>query len=174
VREWWIRTGLVLQAPRAVFVALRDDSAEAAADRAEPVLAIVILAGVALAFASHAAAGYHGLLLAVWLFVAGGITGAAAYWFFGAVLYAAVRALGSLGSYRRSRHLLAFACVPLAVSLVVSPAGHDVYRMAAYVVVAWSAALLVTGVRAVHGWSWARSALAAAAPVAAAALLLAL
>jgi len=32
--------------------------------------------------------------------------------------------------------------------------------------VLWSAALLVVGVRAVHGWSWPRAALAAAAPIA--------
>ena len=45
-REWWLRTTLVLQAPRAVFVALRDDSNDAS-DRAEPVLLIVWLAGMA-------------------------------------------------------------------------------------------------------------------------------
>ena len=54
MREWWLRTVLVLQSPRAVFAALRDDSPEAAADRAEPVLLVVLLAGMALAFASGA------------------------------------------------------------------------------------------------------------------------
>src|SRR4051794_25806261 len=113
MREWWLRTVLVLQAPRAVFTALRDDSPEAAADRAEPVLLVVILTGIALALSSNASAGYSGLVLAVWMFLAGGITGLAAYWVFGALLYGSGRALGSAGSYRRARHVLAFASVPL-------------------------------------------------------------
>jgi hypothetical protein len=174
VREWWLRTVLVLQAPRAVFAALRDDSPEAAADRAEPVLLVVILAGIALALASGAAKTYHGVLFPVWLFLAGGITGLAAYWFFGAILFGAVRSLGSLGSYRRARHVLAYACVPLALSLVASPIGRGVFAWLLLVFVAWSAALLVIGVRAVHGWTWPRAAAAAVPPVAVAALLLAL
>jgi hypothetical protein len=157
MREWWLRAALVLQSPRAVFVALRDDTDEAAADRAEPVLLIVLLAGTAAALASDASTGYDGLLLAVWAFLAGGITGAAAYWLLGAVLYWAARGLGSLGTYRRARHVFAFASVPLAISLVLSPA-----------------ALLLIGVRSVHGWTWARAAAAAAAPVAVLSLLLAL
>jgi hypothetical protein len=165
---------LVLQAPRAVFTALRDDTAEAAADRAEPVLLIVVLAGMALALASNASSGYDGLLLPVWAFIAGGITGAAGYWFFGALLYGSTRALGSLGSYRRARHVLAFACMPLALSLVLSPVGRGRFGWVVLVFVAWSAVLLLIGVRAVHGWSWARAAVAAAVPVAAAAALLAL
>jgi hypothetical protein len=174
VREWWLRTALVLQSPRAVFVALRDDSAEAAGDRAEPVLLIVLLAGMALALGSGASSGYDGVLLPVWAFLAGGITGAAAYWFFGAVLYGAARALGSAGSYRRARHVLAFASVPLALSLVLSPVGRDAFAWVVLAFVAWSAALLLVGVRAVHGWGWGRAAAAAALPVAAAAALLAL
>jgi hypothetical protein len=164
----------VLQAPRPVFVALRDDTAESASDRAEPVLLIVALAGMALAFASGAARSYDGLLLAVWVFLAGLITGTAAYWFFGAVLYGSARALGSAGSYRRSRHVLAFASVPLALSLVFAPTGRDVFAWIVLAFVAWSAALLVVGVRAVHGWTWLRAGTAAALPVAAAAALLAL
>jgi hypothetical protein len=174
VGDWWLRTILVLQSPRAVFVALRDDTAEAASDRAEPVLLIVLLAGVALALSSGASSGYSGLLLPVWAFLAGGITGVAAYWFFGAILYGSARALGSAGSYRRARHVLAFASVPLALSLLFSPVGRGAFTWFVLVFVAWSAALLLIGVRAVHGWTWARAAAAVAAPVAAAAALLAL
>src|SRR5580704_12577618 len=107
-REWWLRTLLVLQAPRAVFAALRDDTQEAAASRSEPVLAIVLLAGGARGLADHAAAlvmdsgDYDATLVAVWAFVAGGLYGAAAYWLVGGVLHKALRALGSAGSYRRS------------------------------------------------------------------------
>ena len=39
LREWWLRTVLVLSAPRAVFVALRDDSRGGGRSRSEPVLA---------------------------------------------------------------------------------------------------------------------------------------
>ena len=56
MRDWWLRTLLVLQRPRPVFVALRDDSREAAADRSEPVLLIVLLAGMAIALGSSAGA----------------------------------------------------------------------------------------------------------------------
>jgi hypothetical protein len=153
---------------------LRDDSREAAADRAEPVLFVVLLAGIALALASGAASSYHGLMLPVWLFLAGGITGVAAYWIFGAILFGAVRALGSLGSYRRARHVLAYAFVPLALSLVLSPVGRGAFAWVVPVFVAWSAAMLVVGVRAVHGWTWPRAAAGVAPALIAAALLLAL
>ena len=174
MREWWLRAALVLQSPRAVFIALRDDTGEAASDRAEPVLLIVLLAGAAAALASDASTGYDGLLLVVWAFLAGGITGAAAYWLLGAVLYWAAHALGSLGSYRRARHVFAFASVPLAISLVLAPVGHEVFEWLFRAFAAWSAALLLVGVRSVHGWTWARAAAAAAAPIVALSLLLAL
>jgi len=182
MRDWWLRTLLVLQRPRPVFAALRDDSREAAADRSEPVLLIVLLAGIALALASGTAAhlnddgSYDGLLIAIWAFLAGGISGLFAYYAFGAVLHGGVKALGSQGSYRRSRHVLAFAAVPIALSLVAWPVklalyGGDWFHTGgrdaggggyafdgiqlAFVV--WSACLLVAGVRAVHGWTWARA-----------------
>jgi hypothetical protein len=174
VRDWWLRTLLVLQAPRPVFVALRDDDTETASLRAEPVLLIVLLGGMSLALASHAARSYHGLDFAVWLFLAGGLSGTAAYWIFGAILFGVARGLGSRGSYRRARHVLAFACVPIALSLVAAPLGRDRFAWVCLAFVAWAAVLLVIGVRAVHGWSWPRAATAAAVPVAVAALLLAL
>lgn len=182
MRDWWLRVFLVLQRPRPVFVALRDDSKESLADRAEPVLAIVLLAGIA-AVLSTATAGrllddgsYDGLLVAVWTFIAGSLYGMFGYYAFGAVLHGSARAFGSQGSYRRARHVLAFAAVPIALSLVLWPAklalyGEDVFRsgghdtgagaraftMLGLAFVVWSAVLLVVGVRAVHGWTWARA-----------------
>ena len=47
MREWWLRTLAIFQSPRPVFVALRDDSREAAEARQEPVLLLLLLAGVA-------------------------------------------------------------------------------------------------------------------------------
>ncbi len=92
MRDWWLRVLLVLQRPRAVFVALRDTDPDSLADRSEPVLAIVILAGMATVL-STATAGrllddgtYDGLLIAVWTFVAGGIYGAIAYFVIGGLL----------------------------------------------------------------------------------------
>ena len=103
VRDWWLRTLLVLQAPRAVFVALRDDTPEAAAARAEPVLAILLLVGIASVLQTGTAAHllddpeYDALLVAVWVFIAGSIYGATAYWLLGWFLHRGGRALGSAG-----------------------------------------------------------------------------
>jgi hypothetical protein len=46
-RSWWLRAPAVLVAPRAVFVSLRDESAEAIEARQEPLAAIIGLAGIA-------------------------------------------------------------------------------------------------------------------------------
>ena len=196
-RDWWLRTILVLQAPRAVFVALRDDSRERAADRSEQVLLIVLLAGMAGALASPAAGhlkddngSYDGLVIAIWAFIAGGLLGTFAYYGFGAVLHWSVRGFGSQGSYRRTRQVLAFACVPLVLSLGLWPFklaiyGQDLFRRGgsdagtgAHVFTAlevgfavWAVALLVIGIRAVHGWPWARAGAACMLAVAAPTLL---
>src|SRR5438445_10079783 len=81
MRDWWLRTLLVLQRPRPVFVALRDDTREAVADRSEPVLLIVLLAGIAAVLATTTAAhlnnnrDYSPILIAIWVFFAGSIYG---------------------------------------------------------------------------------------------------
>jgi hypothetical protein len=190
VRDWWLRTLLVFQRPRPVFVALRDDSREAASDRAEQVLLLVWVAGIAYALATPTAgtllddSDYDGLLIAVWAFIAGGFVGTAAYWALGLLLHLWVRLLGSQGSYRRTRHVLAFAAAPVALSLVLLPVrlalyGEDIFRSggsdaaghAAWVFgalevafAAWALALVGIGLRAVHGWSPARATVALAFP----------
>ena len=184
--DWWLRTLLVLQRPRPVFVALRDEDPDAVAERAEPVLLIVWLAGIAAILADATSylddASRDGVDLAIWAFAAGGISGAFAYFIVGWLLYRVSRLLGSHGSYRRSRHLLAFATTPIALSLALWPfklalcgddwfrsdgsdsgAATGVFDVLAAGFVAWSLALLVIGVRSVHGWSWRRSLAAAAA-----------
>jgi hypothetical protein len=194
MRDWWLRALLVLQRPRPVFVALRDDSKEAASNRSEPVLAIVLLAGIATVLSTRTAGtlmddgSYDGLLVAIWAFLAGSIYGAFGYFAFGALLQGGVKALGSQGSYRRARHVFAFAVAPLALSLVLWPVKLALYGEALFRsggsdhgvgprifdalelgFLLWSATLLVLGVRAVHGWTWARAgaacALAIVAPV---------
>jgi len=53
--------------------------------------------------------------------------GSSPYFALGAVLYGSVKALGSQGTYRRSRHVLAFAAVPIALSLVIWPVKLALY-----------------------------------------------
>jgi hypothetical protein len=187
VRDWWLRTLLVLQRPRPVFAALRDDTREAAADRSEQVLLVVLLAGIATVLATGTAAhlnddgSYSPILIAIWAFFAGSVYGLFGYFLFGAVLHGGVKALGSQGSYRRSRHVLAFALVPVALSLIAWPvklalyggdwfhtggrdtgAGGLAFDLVELAFFVWAGVLLVAGVRAVHGWTWARAAAACA------------
>jgi hypothetical protein len=181
-RLWLARALLVLIDPRPVFAALRDDSDEAARARAEPVLAIAGLAGIASILWTPVASGvmddpaFDGLVVAVWAFIGGAFYALAGYFAAGAALYLGLRAAGSLGSYRRARHLLAFACAPLALSLVVWPVrlavyGSDVFRTGGsdtgvgnwvFVAVelgfvAWALGLLLVGTRTLHAWGWPRT-----------------
>ena len=194
-RVWLLRALLVLQSPRAVFAALRDDSEDGAQARQEPLLAITWLAGIAGVLATPVAGtllddpARDGLVVSVWAFIGGGIYAAAGYWLLGAFLYGAARALGGRGDYRRARHVVGFAAAPLALSLLTlwplgiavfggdlfrsggsdSGSGGSVVHWAAIVFAAWSLALLAIGIRAVHGWTWPRSLAAlglALAPVA--------
>jgi len=197
-RGWWLRVPLVLQSPSAVFAALRDDRDDAAAARAEPILALTWLAGIGGVLASNVAGeilddfDVDGILVAVWAFVGGGFYGLAGYLVLGALVHWGARLAGGQGSYRRARHVLAYAAVPLAVSLLVWPVrlaahGSDVFRTggqdtgAANRVfeglelgfVLWAVALLVVGIRTVHGWTWTRALAAAALPALVPALALA-
>jgi hypothetical protein len=182
-REWMLRALLVLQAPRAVFSALHDDSDESAHARQEPVLALLWLAGIAGVLATSVARTLlddptrDGIVVAVWAFIGGGSYGALAFWLGGAFLYGASHLLGGQGSYRRARHVVAFACAPIALSLFLlwpiglaavggdlfrsggsdSGTGGDVLFWGAVAAGVWGLILLAIGVRAVHGWTWARS-----------------
>src|SRR5438270_2427562 len=99
MRDWWLRTLLVLQRPRPVFVALRDDSPESRSDRAEPILALVILAGIAGALASrssgHVLDDNSGIVVVPWVLFGGLISGTVAYFAVGALLHWGARLLGS-------------------------------------------------------------------------------
>jgi hypothetical protein len=182
-RAWFLRALLVLQAPRAVFAALRDDSPGAASARSEPVLALTILGGMGMLLLTPEAStildssDYDGVVFAAWLFIVGAVMGGFVYWALGGVLYGAASWLGSLGSYRRARHVVGFALAPLALSALVmlplrlalfgadaftlggSDAGNGGLAVAllGWAFAVWSVALLVVGVRAVHAWTWARA-----------------
>jgi hypothetical protein len=182
-RQWWLRVPAVLLSPTPVFAALRDDSPEDIDARQEPVLALITLAGIAAALATPTARtlfdepAYDATLVAVWAFLGGGLTAIVGYFVIGGALYLAARSLGSLGTYRRARHLLGFAVAPLALSLLLlwpvelvvfggdrfGRGGSDdgtagaVFTALELGFGLWAAALLLVGVRAVHGWSWWRS-----------------
>jgi hypothetical protein len=182
-RAWLVRAVLVLQSPRPVFAAIRDDSDEAADARQDPAGGLVWLAGMAGVLATSVTSTFMDnpsrdwLVLAVWTFLAGGLYGFVLYYVVGRVLHSALRRLGGRGSFRRARHLLAFAIAPIALALLLywpiriavygadlfqsgGPDGNtagDVLAWSFYVFVAWALALLVIGVRTVHGWSWLRS-----------------
>jgi hypothetical protein len=118
-----------------------------------------------------------GALFAVWAFLAGGLYGFTLYYVVGKVFHVALRRLGSRGSFRRARHVLAFAAAPIALALFVywpvriALYGTDLFRTGGadgrgagdvtawlfYGFVLWALALLIVGVRTVHGWSWGRS-----------------
>jgi hypothetical protein len=182
-RSWWLRAPAVLVAPRAVFVSLRDDSDEAIEARQEPLTAIIGLAGFAGVLATPVAR--HLLndpsaslsLIPVWVFLGGAAYAVAVYWLGGGLLYGAARRFGGLGSFRRARSVLALSSAPLALALFtlwpvrIAIYGQNLFRTGGndwgpgdrtfggllYFAFAWSAILLVIGVRSVHGWSWARS-----------------
>src|SRR5205814_1473470 len=77
---------------------------------------------------------HDAIVVAILIFLAGGIYGLAVYWVLGAVLYYACRWFGSHGTYRRARHVLGFALAPVAVALVVfwpfriAIEGRDLFR----------------------------------------------
>jgi hypothetical protein len=191
-RAWWLRVPAVLFSPAAVFFALREDDPDDVAARSEPILLLIWLAGAASILTSPVAGGlmdnpeYDAVNIALWIFIGGGIYGAACYFVFGFALHFGAVWLGSEGTFRRARQIVAFAAVPLALSfLVVLPLrlalyGGDTFREggadegageAAILALqlafsAWSLALVVVGVRAVHGWSPLRALVAVAAAAA--------
>jgi Yip1 domain len=191
-RAWWLRVPATLLSPRPVFYALRDDDPEDVGARSEPILLLVWLAGAAAVLMTPTASGllddpeYDALLFAIWLFIAGGIYGAVGYFMLGFSLFFGARLLGSLGTFRRERQIVAFAAVPLALSFPLllllrlalfgadtfhvggadEGAGENALLLVGLGFAAWSLGLLVLGVIVVHGWTWARSLAAVGAAVA--------
>ena len=182
-RNWWRRAPAVLVAPRQVFASLRDESEEAVEKRQEALTALIGLAGISAVLGSPVARtilneGGSSLIVPVWAFAGGAFYALAVYWVGGGLLFGAARRLGGLGSYRRARGIVALASAPIAVALFtlwplrIAIYGGYLFRWGGddwgpgdrifgglfYAAAGWSALLLLIGVRAVHGWSWARSA----------------
>ena len=189
-REWWLRTLAIFQSPRAVFAALRNQAREDIEARQEPVLALVLLAGMAGVLVApstgrllnESLADNSMTLVAVLVFITGGLYGAATYWIGGAALYVGLRGAGSKGSYLQARHVLAFAAAPLVLGLVfVWPVrlalyGSDLFRtggddqggaevafdLVLGALAVWAAGLLVYGISVVERWSVVRALVAVA------------
>jgi hypothetical protein len=183
-RLWWSRAGLVLVRPVAVFEELRDDSPEESQARQEPVVAIVVVAGIAGVLATSFAGtliedeGLDALDVALWAFLGGALEGFALYFVVGALVFAGGLAVGSTWRYRHARHVLAYSVMPLAVSLPLwavelgteGGLGFEVVRA---LVIAWAAGLLAVGMRTLHAWTWRRTLAAAVLPLLVPALVLA-
>ena len=182
-RQWWLRLVRVLTAPTSVFVWVRDDSPEAAAARQEPLTAVAFVSGIAI-FLSTRTAGrlfddieFDWVLVAVEAVIAGLLVGIQNFWIVGGALFLGSRAADSAASYRQARHVTALATTPFVLALLfvwpvrLAMFGADAFRSggsdhgAAEVVfraidvgfLAWTAVLLLIGVRTLNGWTWGRS-----------------
>jgi hypothetical protein len=184
-RDWWLRTLAIFQAPGAVFAALGHETREDVEARQEPVLALVLLAGIAGVLLAPSTGRLLDeslvdgslLVVAVLVFITGALYGAATYWIGGAVLYAGLRGAGSKGSYLRARHLLAFAAAPLVVGLVLvwpirlavygsdlfrtggddAGTGNTVFDLVLGGFAFWALGLLVYGISVVERWTYVRA-----------------
>jgi hypothetical protein len=188
-RAWWLRALAIFQSPRAVFAALRDDSEAEVEARQEPVLALVLLAGLAGVLLAPSTGRLldeelvDGSLavVAVVLFITGAIYGGATYWIGGAALLVGLKGAGSQGSYRRARHVLAFAAAPLVLGLILvwplrlAIYGSDIFRSGGSdeggatvfdavlgLFALWAFGLLVYGISVVERWSIGRAAVSLA------------
>lgn len=170
-KEWWLRALAVFTSPRGTFAALGDDSSEAAEARQEPILAIVILAGIAGVLSTSLAGrllddpNNDGLNVAVWAFLGGAFYGLLAYWLGGLLVFAIAAAARVRASYRQARHVVGLAMAPVALSLLVvwpvrlgfygddvfrtggsdTGAGDRVFELLVVGSFAWSFALVVLG-----------------------------
>jgi hypothetical protein len=184
-RDWWLRTLAIFLSPGPVFASLRDESKAQVEARQEPVLALVLLAGVAGVLLAPSTGRLLDqelvdnslAVVAVLVFFTGAIYGAATYWIGGAALFVALKGTGSTGSYLRARHTLAFAAAPLVLGLILvwpvrlAVHGSDVFRSggedigaavtafnaALGLFAAWALGLLVYGISMVERWTFVRA-----------------
>ena len=180
-REWWRRVPRVLTAPRSVFAALGETDEVDVDARAEPVLALTILAGMAGVLITPAWGKVmndptvDALVVLVLTFVGGLMYGAAGYFLLGLALWLGAKAVGVEAPFRIARQVVAFAALPLALSLLILvPAivlgfGEDWFRTGGdddagtgrtivtgigLAFVAWSLALVGVGLRTTFRLPW--------------------
>ena len=139
-KEWWLRALAVFTSPRGTFAALRDGSDEAAEARQEPIMAIVILAGIAGILTTSLAGrllddpNFDGLNVAPNAFPDGLDDVLVVFWLGGLLVYAIAAAVRARASYRQARHVVGLAMAPVALSLLtvwpvrLAVYGEDVFR----------------------------------------------
>jgi len=192
-KQWWLRTLAIFQSPRHVFAALRDESKADMEAREEPVLALIVLAGIAAILLvpetgrllDDPLADDSGAVLAVLIFLTGAIYGIATYWLGGGLLYVGLRGAGSSGSYRRARHVLAFAAAPTILGLLLiwplrlalygtdsfRSGGEDsgtlpfVFDLAGAGFALWAFGLVIYGISVVEQWRLLRAGISVALAV---------
>lgn len=170
----------VLTAPREVFAALAETDDTDVDARSEPVLLIVILAGMASIILTPAwgqvmdDGTVDGLVLVVVTFVGGLLYGAGAYFFLGLAVWLGAKGVGVEAPFRIARQMVAFAAVPVALSLLVvvpviavwfgwdwfrttgsdTGAGRDVLVGMGLAFMAWSVVLVALGLRVTFRLPW--------------------
>ncbi len=180
VRRWWRLVPRTLTRPTDVFVALRDDEDVDVDARSEPILAIVIVAGMAGILLTPAWAtliddeSLDWIVIAVITFIGGLFYGAAGYFLLGLVVWLGARAVGLEAPSRTARQVVGFAALPFALSLVVTvPAvlvafGYDWFHTGgsddgsgrvvvlsiAIALALWSLGLLAFGLRTTFELPW--------------------
>jgi hypothetical protein len=180
VRQWWRRVPCLLTHPHGVFVALREDDEVDVDARSEPILAIVLVAGMAGILLTPTWGtllddeSLDWMVLAVVTFIGGLFYGTAGYFLLGLVVWIGGRAVGLETRARAARQLVGFAALPFGLSIVVTvPAillafGTDWFRTGGSddgtgraVVVSlglalalWSLGLLAIGLRTTFELPW--------------------
>jgi Yip1 domain len=124
-RAWWRRVPQVVTAPRAVFAALAETDDVDVDARSEPVLALTVTAGMAAVLVTPAwgrimdDSTVDTLVVIVLTFIGGLFYGAAGYFLLGLALWLGAKGVGVEAPFRIARQIVAFAALPLALSLVV-------------------------------------------------------
>ena len=180
VRQWWRRGPRLLTRPSEVFVALQDDDEVDVDARSEPILAIVLVAGMAGILLTPTWGtliddeSLDWMVLAVVTFIGGLFYGTAGYFLLGVGVWLGARAVGLETRGRKARQLVGFAALPFALSILVTvPAillafGTDWFRTGGSddgtgrtVVVSlglalalWSVGLLALGLRTTFELPW--------------------
>ena len=179
-RAWWRRVPKVLTAPRSVFGALAETDDLDVDARSEPVLAITILAGMACVILTPAwgtvmdDSTVDTLVLLVVTFIGGLFYGAAGYFLLGLALLLGAKAVGVDPPFKIARQVVAFAALPLALGLFVllptialafgddwfrsggsdEGTGRAIVTAIGLGLVAWSAVLVVLGLRTTFRLPW--------------------
>jgi hypothetical protein len=180
VRRWWRLVPRIVTRPTEVFVALRDDDEVDVDARSEPILLILILAGMAGILLTPAWAtlideeSLDWIVLAVITFIGGLFYGAAGYFLLGFVVWLGARAVGLEARARTARQLVGFAALPFALSFFVTVPvvlvafGYDWFRTGGsddgtgrivvlslgFALALWSLGLLALGLRTTFELPW--------------------